>query len=625
MRNKASAILNSDKAMSVFFNKVPWVLSGPIQQKDALLRCLDNEAERLSSMNLQVRFSLLTPMYNTEKDHLRELIATCLLQTYQNWELILVDDGSPKPEHLEIAEAAAKSDSRIKFFRLEKNAGISAARNVAISHATGDFVCVLDHDDLIHPQILGIFARTVATDRSLNFIFCNEVKISNESTQLSDFYSKPGFSYPTLLRTNYICHFTAIKMDLLKKSRTPDGHYFVSKNDGFEDHHLFIRLAEVEGFKAKHIPVYGYYWRKAATSTATNIGVKPDVWKRGRQMLLDHLGESVDIAITGDRGANGLHSLFFTAKGFTGKLSVLVPFRDKVELTMKGLRSLEAQDYQGPTEVILIDNGSVESATRDTIQAWIKAQHKFKYTLVRDDGAFNYSRLNNRVVASHCGDADYLFFLNNDVELQSANAMTAMVSEMVRQKEIGATGMRLMQPAGGELQHGGMGLNMNAGRLFRPTHLAGPRDFVFDEHVVFCVTFASAMVRAELFRKVGGFDESFFANGLSDVDLCCKIKSLGHEIFYFGTLWGTHKESATRKSQVEDFEIVELNERHSAVLNESYIRQFGYDFVSPEFGGEDGVFDLPFRYKMADMINYRLKTVLGPLHGSIKRLAKSKI
>ncbi len=625
MRHKATDLLKSDQALSALFKKVPWVLSGQIQQKDALLRCLDNESERLAEMNLDIKFSLLTPMYNTEPDHLRELIGTCLLQTYQKWELILVDDGSLNPGHLEIAEEAAKNDSRIKFFRVHKNSGISAARNVAIRHATGDFVCVLDHDDLIHPQILGVFARTAAFDGSLNFIFCNEVKISNDSTQLSDFYSKPGFSYPTLLRTNYICHFTAIKFDLLKKCQTADGQYFVSQHDGLEDHHLFIRLAETSGFKAKHIPVFGYYWRKAATSTATHIGVKPDVWKRGRQMLLDHIGGCVDIAVTGERGANGLHSIFFTPKEAAGKLAILVPFRDQVGLTLRCLRSIEAQDYQGLAEVILIDNGSIEHSTKESIQSWIKDQHKFNYVLVRDDGAFNYSRLNNRIVDAHCADSEYLFFLNNDVELRSANVMSAMVSEMARHKEIGVTGMRLMQPSGGEIQHGGMGLRMSTGRLFHPVHLAGPRDFLFDEHVVFGVTFASAMVRADLFRKVGGFDEACFANGLSDVDLCCKIQGLNQEIFYFGTLWGTHKESATRKSQVEDFEMVELNERHSAVLNRSYIRQFGYDFVSPQFGSADGVFEMLFRYKMADIINHWLKTVLGPLHGSIKRFAKGKV
>jgi GT2 family glycosyltransferase len=612
-------ILFGQPAMRAFFEKVPWTLSGSIQNKNALRKALVNEASRFTTDSNGPKFSLISPMYNTEPAHLQELIWSCQLQTWGNWELLLYDDCSPKKEHLPLAESAARADRRIKFIRGEVNKGISGARNAAIAQASGDFICVMDHDDLLHPQTLGIYMRLLADDPGVNFLFCNEVKVSNDGNILSDFYSKPGFSFATLLRTNYICHFTAVRRDLLFQARSAKGEFFIPAYDGFEDHNLFIRLAELPDFRPRHTPVFGYYWRKATTSTATEVGVKPDIWKRDRAMLAERLPVGTDIAITGERGSNGLHSIFMKAPS-PADITVIVPYRERPDMTLKCLTALEAQVTATPLQVVLVDNDSKDPATAHALERWTGESRKHRYKLTHDAGPFNYAAINNKAASQH-GGAEFLVFLNNDVELQSPNALAVMAAELQHRPEIAVCGLRLEYPGGKGLQHGGMGLRADPARLLAPRHLNGPRDFVHDEHKVFAVTFACAMVRRTAFEQVGGFDAVFFANGLSDVDLCCRLIRAGYEIFYFGTLSGIHHESASRETQTEDFEIQMLNEKHADILQAGYIRQYGYDHVLPAGAGA-AWFEVPLRYKVADALNDRMKTLLGPVHSTAKKLMK---
>ena len=155
-------------------------------------------------------------MWNTPPRLLDELILSVRCQSHVGWELILVDDGSPRREHLEVARDWADRDARIKLYELRGNVGISAARNLAIDLSCGDFLAVLDHDDLLHPSALGIYARHLNRDPEVNLIFSNEVKIDEESSRISGYFTKPPFDLFTLLRTNYVCHFTAVRRDLLE-------------------------------------------------------------------------------------------------------------------------------------------------------------------------------------------------------------------------------------------------------------------------------------------------------------------------------------------------------------------------------------------------------------------------
>ena len=210
---------------SRFLRSVPWVFDAGPQDPDVLLAAMRREAEQLADLPRQVVFSLITPMYGTPARLLRELILTVRLQTSARWELILVDDGSPDKSHLAIAREWSRRDSRIKLFECDENRGISGGRNFAIERASGDFLCVLDHDDLLHPMALGTYARVVNANPDMNFLFSNESQIDDAGTRTYGYFSKPFLDLFTVFRTNYICHFTAVRRDLLTAAMR-DGRAF---------------------------------------------------------------------------------------------------------------------------------------------------------------------------------------------------------------------------------------------------------------------------------------------------------------------------------------------------------------------------------------------------------------
>ena len=269
---------------------VPWAIDGRTQDYAALRKTLRNEAERFLSGQTGPVFSMLTPMWNTNPRHLEELIWSCLAQSYGRWELILYDDGSEVSEHLVIARRYAAEDARIKLTEGKKNGGISAGRNVAYRQSTGDYIAILDHDDLIHPQTLSLFARTILDKPTINFLYSNECKLSNDSKSLSDFFSKPTYDLQTLLRTNYLCHFTAVHRDLYEASQHKSGDYFLSEYDGVEDHEFFLRCAKLGEVRAVHVPFYLYYWRISPSSTAGDLENKPGVVEKGRHMVEQKAG-----------------------------------------------------------------------------------------------------------------------------------------------------------------------------------------------------------------------------------------------------------------------------------------------------------------------------------------------
>jgi GT2 family glycosyltransferase len=632
------ALLEKDPDVAALFGKLPFALHGHPQNRADLARTLANEAGRLAELPDGPRISLLTAMWNTPPAYLEELIASCRWQTWPQWELVLVDDASTRPDHLAVAKRWAAADSRIKLVRSERNQGISGARNVAYANATGDFVGILDHDDLLHPQTLGLFARYLATQPAVSFLFCNEVKLNAGSTMVSEFYAKPGYDLATLERSNYICHFAVQSRAIAEALLRRDGVLFRSAYDGAEDHDYFLRLASAPAgepaFVAAHLPVFGYYWRKAEGSTAESLDQKPYVRERGLKMLQAHFARIApdrpppEIRAAGERGANLFYSSRF--KPAPGRrLGVVIPFRDGWPLTRSCLEALERQETSLAIEIVLVDNGSSDPATASALGAWLAAPRRHRYRLRRDGGAFNFARLNNQGVAEVAAAVDFVLLLNNDVELTSADALEALAGELDWHADVGFVGLRLWYPGGQELQHGGIKVAPPLAGLgfYQTTHVLGAREFVADEHVAPAVTFACAMCRIDLWRRLGGLDEVFVPNGYGDVDACLRAAALGYRSFYLGTVEGVHHESKTRRPQSEELEQIWLSERYGGQLGALRSRSLGYDVqLGATFAaGGKPWFEMQLRYRVADAINDGLKRLLGPWHRRLKRLVAPRL
>lgn len=272
-------------------NLTPWAFQGVLDDKEALAEAL--AARPLKRVGPPF-FSLITPLWNTPPKFLEDAIGSCLLQTCPDWELILVDDGSTSRQHIETARKFAALDERIQLHEETQNGGISRARNRALEFASGQYVAILDHDDLLHPFILSHYKHILARE-DFDLLFCNEVKIDSAGKKLSDYFYKPHFDRQTLLRTNYIAHFSVVKAARIEELKAKHNIVFDTRFDGVEDHQYFLRLSDLPGFRAKRSPVFGYYWRKSPTSTAGELSAKPYVRTRLCSMLEEFAKPAVTV------------------------------------------------------------------------------------------------------------------------------------------------------------------------------------------------------------------------------------------------------------------------------------------------------------------------------------------
>jgi len=626
-----------------FLNRIPWCLDVQRQDVPALTRALIRESESFNEWEGELPFfSLITPMWNTSPNYLEDVILSCRCQSWQRWELILVDDASSQRDHLQIARNWASKDSRIKICELQQNLGISGARNIAFSEAMGDYICFLDHDDILHPQALGTYAKLIATEKDIEFLFSNEAKIDAEGKVVSHFLSKPQFDLFTLLRVNYICHFVAIKKELLKKVCAQRDKLFNPEFDGCEDHHLFLEIAKLEPI-TKHVPLFLYYWRMAETSTARSIATKPKVVSKAPVMLRSH-AESYYGAnnFSIHEAAVEIGNLHPTIElvGWSAsvaaqipELLVVIPFKDQVELTIRCLDSIENQEHQLNLKVVLIDNNSQFVKTKEKIESWLSHKRKNKYIIHPDFGSFNYARLNNSAFKKYGTNSDLILFLNNDVELVSKNCLQTMATQCLVDSRTAFVGIRLMYPSSSDIQHGGVAVvpGLSLSGLYSIGHCRHQEDFVMIDRIATGVTFACAMTRKSLFLELGGLEEILIPNGFGDVDICLRALSRGYSNRYFGTVWGIHHESKTRGVTVEEFEFHTLYSRNAEIINRCRLQHLGYNLqlnwtylskpeLVPKTQSQATSLQIPVRYIFADRVNDLLKRYMAIPQRRLKNL-----
>ena len=619
-----NALLDSEELGS-FFATVPWCLGGSLQQAPMLRRALQLEYERFSEWKNPLHISIVTPMWNTNLRYLQELIYSCVLQSWPYWELVLVDNGSTSCDHLGEAKKWEKNDKRLRVITSPSNLGISGGRNLGIKNSRGSVICFLDHDDILHPQALGILARAFHAEQRVNFIYTNEVKLSEDSTSITDYFHKPGFALADLRRTNYLCHLVAIRRDFLTKLGDK-GPYFRAEFDGCEDHDLYLRLATSADFCAKHIPVFAYFWRLSASSTAEDIAAKPYVYERAERMLTEHLEQSgllpYTTIATKPKPPRQLYSLRFRPQ-HRELVTVIIAYRDQWHLTESCLTQLSRQDLAASLRIVLVDNASQEQCTGQKINALIaKLQPCFDtIKAVHYGGAFNYGKIHNQILKEHV-DSSAVLLLNNDVELSTTTTVANMLGELQAHPQTGFVGIRLLYPKHHSVQHAGIKITidtLNLG-LFRAIHvLDADSEFPFDERSAPAVTFACALTRKETIQRLGGFDDLYFPNGQSDVELCLRALRAGYPSFYLGGTTAIHAESATRACADESFEQLQLSLKQASPLVYARIRPYTHmntkHLVS---NSADFRFFLPLRYRLADRINIFLKRSFAPFHRLLK-------
>jgi glycosyltransferase involved in cell wall biosynthesis/Flp pilus assembly protein TadD len=523
-------------------------------------------AEQVKVFKYQPLISIIMPVYNTPKEFLQEAIESVLAQVYPHWELCIADDTSTKPYIKEVLANYAAKDERIKVVFRSKNGHISASSNSALEVATGEFIALLDHDDILAPEALYEMALFLNRHPEADMIYSDEDKL-NEQGKRTDPFFKPDWCPDSLLSRMYTCHLGVYRHSLVKQV----GGFRVGY-EGSQDYDLVLRVTEKTD-KIFHIPKVIYHWRIHSESTAGNHQAKSYAEQAATKALTDALerrGEKPN-QIVSHPDFPGIYTIRYQIPEYK-LVSIIIPTRNLGDVLDRCLKSIFGKSTYPNYEVIIIDNGSDEPETAAIIAAW-KCLEPNRFKCYEYNIPFNYSSINNYAVTKAKGD--YFLFLNNDTEVITPDWIEAMV-EQAQRSTIGAVGALLLYPDH-TIQHAGViiGLGGVAGhshKYFAAGHPGYVRQLISVNNYS-AVTAACLMCRRDVFEKIEGFDEQL-AVAFNDIDLCLKIMSSGYRNIYLPHVVLYHHESKSRgtentaeKQRRFQQEIERMKERWKSVID----------------------------------------------------------
>ena len=506
----------------------------------------EREKEETTVFPKDVTFSILVPLYNTPERFLREMIESVTAQTYGKWELCLADGSDDAHDFVgRICQEYRQKDSRIKYQKLAKNEGISGNTNECYKMATGNYIALFDHDDLLHPCVLFAYMQAIC-EKDADYIYCDEATFKGNSiNHMITMHFKPDYAPDNLLANNYICHFSVFSRELLES-----GELFRSQFDGSQDHDMILRLTA----KAKHIvhiPRILYYWRSHKGSVASSIDAKTYAIDAAKGAVADHLTKlgyrNFEIEST-----RAFATIFRIKYELTSRplVSIIIPNKDHVDDLSRCVESIINLSTYDNYEIVIVENNS-ETAEIRTYYEEISRHPRVQ--VVEYKGDFNYSKINNFGVQYAKGE--YLLLLNNDTEVITPDWMEELLMYAMR-KDVGVVGAKLYYPDK-TIQHAGIVIGLGAHRTAGHTHYRIPEANVgymgrlcYAQDVT-AVTGACMMVSKALCEELGGMDESFTV-ALNDVDFCLRVREKGFlNIFTpFAELY--HYESKSRGSDKKD-------------------------------------------------------------------------
>ena len=485
------------------------------------------------------KISIVVPLYNTPLNFLEELLDSVVNQTYRNWELCCVDAGQDTAVGQHV-QARAKADPRIRYQKLTENEGIAGNTNHGFELATGDYIALLDHDDILHPCALWYTAQAIV-EQGADFVYTDEATFEGKVENVVLYHFKPDFMLDNLRSNNYICHLTTFSKVLMEQA----GGGERAEYNGSQDYDLFLRLTE-KAQKIAHIPHALYYWRSSPNSTASDISAKTYCIDAGIAALKAHYarcGVAVD-DVTLIPGTPGYYKTDYTM-AHPGRVSILIPTCDHIRDLETCVESIYARTTYPDFEILLIENNSKEEQTFRSYERMQKEHPDTLKVLTWQGKGFNYSALNN--FGAQYATGEYLLLLNNDTEVITPGWLEEMVM-YAQQKRVGCVGAKLLYPDD-TIQHAGVGFGIGgvAGHLHKyfpatSDGYMGRLNYVQD---VYGDTAACLLIRKEIYDEVHGLDESY-AVAFNDVDFCVRVREAGYTNVFtpFAQLY--HYESKSR-------------------------------------------------------------------------------
>ena len=492
---------------------------------------------RIKTFSYKPLISVVMPTYNTRAEWLVEAIESVKKQLYPNWELCIADDASSDSHVRPLLERYAAEDGRIKLVFRNDHGHISAASNSALTLASGEFIAFLDHDDLLAEHALFWVVDALSRRPDAQLMYSDEDKIDTAGRRLEPYF-KCEWNEDLLYSHNMICHLGVYRSKLV--------HELGGLREGFEgaqDYDLALRCIErIDAGQIVHIPRVLYHWRIHSGSTASGGVDKPYALNAGERAINEHLHRRRSSGVVEPLTDLRMYRVRYQLPKLLPLVSLVVPTRNGMSLVRQCVDSILTKTTYANYEIIIVDNGSDDP---ETLRYFESVQTDSRVRILRDDRPFNYSELVNAACATVSGSVVGL--INNDVEVISPDWLSEMVSHALR-PEVGAVGARLWYP-NGTVQHAGvlLGIRGVAGHAHR--YLKRYQNGYFARASLiqsFCaVTAACLVVRKEVFKKVGGFNEALQV-AFNDVDFCLRVREAGYRNIYTPYAELYHHESATR-------------------------------------------------------------------------------
>ena len=496
----------------------------------------------------KIKISIITPLYNTPKRFLCELIKSVKNQTYGNWELCFADGSDSDYDYIiKICEKYIKNDKRIKYKKLDKNYGISGNTNECYSLASGEYLCFLDHKDLLTPNALYETVNAIC-EYDAELIYCDEDKMNKYSTRFFEPCFKPDYAPDYLRSINYIKHFLTIDKKLIERIDN-----FKSKFDGAQDYDFILRASEQTN-KIIHIPKILYHFRYNKVLNKNN---EYKTIEAGRRAVEKHLER---ISLNGTVEAlyvPGTYRIHYNLTD-TPLVSIIIPNKDHINDLDKCLKSIKEKTTYKNYEILIIENNSKDNTT---FEYYEKLKNENNIKVIKYDEIFNYSKINNYAVKFTNGTQ--LIFLNNDTEVITPNWIEEMLMYSQR-KDVGIVSAKLYYPDY-RIQHAGsvLGLNAIVDLIFYnyKKEDQGYLNRLITTQNYNAVIGACLMIEKKLFLNVNGFNEEFVI-AFNDSDLCLKVREKGLLVVWTPFCELFHYEGTSRGcNDTPEKKEIEYNER----------------------------------------------------------------
>lgn len=500
----------------------------------------------------EVLFSVLVPLYRTRPDHFREMVDSVLGQSESSFELVLVDDGSADEQLTRLLEEVGE-DPRIRVVVLPENRGISLASAAGLAAATGRFVALLDHDDLLDHRALEVVREALDRFPDADVLYTDEDQLLDDGSRANAF-RKPVYSPERLRGQNYFGHLSVFRRSLLEEIGG-----FRAGFDGSQDYDLVLRATE-RARSIVHVPEVVYHWRIHDESVSHRSENAP-VFDAAHKALAEHLER---VGIDGDVEQVHPAGIYRIRRRLreTPRVSVVIPTRGSrsvvggvervlvVEAVASLLRTTTYPDF----DVLVVADAPTPPEVREALVALDPARVR----VVDYPYPFNYSDKINRGVVGARGDL--ILVLNDDTEIVTPDWLETMVALLA--PDVGMVGAKLLYEDG-TVQH--LGLQVGLGDVFHvgegdPADSTGPFGAHLLDRETSGVTGACVLVPRHVFEEVGGLSRMLPVN-FNDVDFGFKMLDAGYRILVTPFAVLHHFESRTRRRGASGTEVVGLRGR----------------------------------------------------------------